>query len=91
MARLNILRLPRAVASEAPERAAEPEPVATARTLCFDCTWSHAVEGHVPGDAYVLCGLNGVLRDLPFAIARCTDYRERSARKDARVGFGAGV
>ena len=87
MARLNILRLPRAVAPEVPA----PEPVVRPAPLCFGCTWSHAVEGHAPDEAYVLCGLNGVLRDLPFAVARCTDYRERSARKSARVGFGAGV
>ena len=89
MARLNILKLPRAVASAPPEP--EPAPVPVAKPLCFTCTWSHAVEGHATGEAYVLCGLHGVLRDLPFAIARCTDYRERSARKADRVGFGAGV
>jgi hypothetical protein len=83
MARLNILKL-RAVAPVAPA----PEPVQAPPFLCRGCVWSHVVEGHA-GEWYVLCGFNGVLRDLPFSIARCTDYRGRSER--AVVGFGAGI
>jgi hypothetical protein len=88
MARLNILKLPRVLASV--PREPEPAPVVIPKPLCFGCTWSHMIEGNY-GEIYVVCGFNGVLRELPFPVARCTDYRERSAQKSNRVGFGAGV
>ncbi len=91
MARLNILKLPRAVtsASHAPEPQAVP--VAPRKTLCRTCVFSQIVEGHSDEHELVLCGYDGQLRSLPFAVARCTDYRERGSRSATRIGFGAGV
>lgn len=88
MARLNILKLPRAVAP-AP-REPEPAPVVAPKTLCKTCVFSQIVEGHVDEHELVLCGYDGQLRSLPFAVARCTDYRERGTRHVTRIGFGAG-
>ncbi len=88
MARLNILKL-RAVA---PVAAAPTVPAAVRapETLCRGCALAHVSRGHGAGEEVILCGLGGWLRDLPFPVARCTDYRERSTR-DRAVGFGAGV
>jgi hypothetical protein len=87
MARLNILKLPRAVAS-AP-REPEPVPIAAPATICRGCVYSQIVSGHFAEHELVLCGYDGQLRSLPFPVASCTDYRERGKR--TRVGFGAGV
>lgn len=87
MARLNILKL-RAVAPVAPAPA--PAAVRAVETLCRRCALAHVTRGHNAGEEVILCGLGGWLRDLPFPVARCTDYRERSERA-GRVGFGAGV
>ncbi len=89
MARLNILKLPRALASAPP--APEPVAVAPPKTLCRTCVFSQIVEGHVDGHELVLCGYDGQLRSLPFPVARCTDYCERGTRHATRIGFGAGV
>ncbi len=89
MARLNILKLPRALAS--PVAAPEPEPVAVPKTLCRGCVFSQIVEGHCDEHELVLCGYDGQLRSLPFAVARCTDYRERASRSAVRIGFGASL
>ena len=89
MARLNILKLPRVVASKPPAAELEPEPAP--KMLCKSCVFSQIVEGHADGHLLVLCGYDGQLRLLPFPVARCTDYRERGTRNPTRIGFGASL
>jgi hypothetical protein len=88
MARLNILKL-RAVAPPAP--LPEPEPVAVPATLCRCCAVAHIVNGDGAGEVMILCGLNGWLRELPFPVSTCTDYRVRGERVAGLVGFGASL
>ena len=52
---------------------------------------AHIVRGNGVGEELILCGLNGWLRELPFPVSTCTDYRERAERGAGLVGFGAGV
>jgi hypothetical protein len=94
MARLNILRL-RAVAPEAPAAAPAPVPdipvpvqAAAPETLCRGCAVAHIAVGSTPAEETILCGLNGWLRDLPFPVTRCTDYRKRGKRSAEPIGFG---
>ena len=89
MALLNILKL-RAVASEPRAPIAEPVPVRALPVLCRGCAVAHIVNGHASGEELILCGLNGWLRELPFAVSSCTDYRERAERVAGLIGFGAG-
>jgi hypothetical protein len=89
MSRLNILKLPRAVVSHRP--APEPIRVVSPETLCRTCVFSQIVVGHRDERLLVLCGFDGQLRSLPFAVVSCTDYRERGKRHATRIGFGAGV
>ena len=94
MARLNILKL-RAVAPVSPAPAQElvpdipvPAPASVAESLCRNCAVAHISVNHAPGQVIVLCGLGGWLRELPFPVSRCTDYRPRAQRAAGPVGFG---
>lgn len=94
MGRLTVLKLC-AVAPEPPAPAIEPVPdipvpavVAVPEPLCRTCSVAHIAQGHADGQEIVLCGLGGWLRELPFAVAKCTDYRERSKRTRDAAGFG---
>ena len=90
MARLNILKL-RAVAPVASAPAAEPAPLAAPETLCRGCALAHIALGHDAAHELLLCGLGGWLRDLPFPVVRCTDFRAKRSERSGRVGFGAGI
>ncbi len=94
MTRLTILKLC-TVAPEPPSTATEPvpvnpvpEPVVVPEPLCRSCAVAHIAKGHNDGQEILLCGLGGWLRELPFPVARCTDYRERSKRSAGAAGFG---
>jgi hypothetical protein len=94
MGRLNILKL-REVAPAAPAPAPEPvpdipvpAPAVVLESLCRTCAVSHIAQGHADGQETLLCGLNGWLRELPFPVARCTDYRVRGKRAASPAGFG---
>ena len=94
MARLNILKL-RGVAPVAPAPTPEPvpdipvpAPAVVPESLCHGCAVAHIAQGHAQGQEIVLCGLGGWLRELPYPVARCTDYRVRGKRAAGVVGFG---
>ena len=95
MGRLTILKLC-AVAPGPPAPATEepvpgnpvPAPVVVSEPLCRTCAVSHIANGHTDGQEVILCGFGGWLRELPFPVARCTDYRERSKRSAGTAGFG---
>lgn len=90
MARLNILKL-RAVAPVAPAPAADPAPLAVPETLCRGCALAHIALGPEAAHELLLCGLGGWLRDLPFPVVRCTDFRAKRSERSGLVGFGAGI
>ncbi len=94
MIRLNILEL-RGVAPVAPAPTPEPvpdipvpAPAVVLESLCRSCGVAHISQGHVDGQEIILCGLGGWLRELPYPVARCTDYRVRGKRAAGPVGFG---
>jgi hypothetical protein len=90
MARLNILKLS-SVAPVAPAPVPEPAPVTAPETLCRGCALAHIARGPETAQELLLCGLGGWLRDLPFPVVRCTDYRAKRGERLEVVGFGAGV
>ena len=94
MSVLTILKL-RGVAPVAPAPTPElvpdipvPAPVVVPESLCRGCAVAHIVLGHAEGQEILLCGLGGFLRELPYPVARCTDYRVRGKRAAGVVGFG---
>ena len=96
MARLNILKL-RAVAPKAPAVDQKPVPdipvpvpVAAPETLCRGCAVAHVARGPAEANELILCGLGGWLRELPFPVTRCTDFRKRGKRSNEPIGFGCG-
>ena len=52
-------------------------PVQTAPrvTLCTRCVFSHIVAGYEPQDRIVFCGYAFPLREVPFPVKECTDFR----------------
>lgn len=52
-------------------------PVRTAPrvTLCTPCVFSHIVAGYEPQDRIVFCGYAFPLREVPFPVKECTDFR----------------
>ncbi len=86
MARLNIFKLH----AVAPVPTAPAATAAIPATLCHTCALAHVASGHDAGEEKILCGLGGWLRDLPFAVIRCTDYRDRANRGEGRIGFLCG-
>ncbi len=94
MARFNILKL-REVAPVSPAPTPEPvpdipvpAPAVVLESLCRSCAVAHIAMGHAEGQEILLCGLGGWLRELPYPVARCTDYRVRGKRAAGGVGFG---
>ena len=95
MARLNILKL--RVTPEAPAANAKPvpdipvpAPIAAPETLCRGCAVAHVAIGRSPAEVTILCGFGGWLRELPFPVTRCTDFRKRGKRSTEPIGFGCG-
>lgn len=91
---LNILKL-RAVAPVPPALDPEqvpdipvPAPVPVPEPLCRTCAVAHIAAGPAAGQEMILCSLNGCLRELPFPVVRCTDYRVRGKRARGSIGFG---
>jgi hypothetical protein len=92
MSHLTILKL-RAVVPVPPALDPEqvpdiPVPAPVPESLCRSCAVAHISQGHADGQEITLCGLGGFLRELPFSVARCTDYRVRGKRGGAPAGFG---
>ncbi|MGH9736551.1 MAG: hypothetical protein ACRD8A_18420 [Candidatus Acidiferrales bacterium] len=44
-------------------------------TLCTRCVFSHIVVGYELTDRIVSCGFALPLREVPFAVKECTDFR----------------
>jgi hypothetical protein len=85
MARLNILKLRAVAPVPAPAEVAPPAP--SIAPICLGCAVAHIAEGYA-GETLVLCGLGGWLREMPFVVSRCTDFRKRGTRAAGPVGFG---
>ncbi len=49
--------------------------VVAPKTLCADCTFSHIVRGYAPGQELVFCGYAFPLREVPFPVKQCTDFK----------------
>jgi hypothetical protein len=60
--------------------------------LCRKCKYAHVERGYNAGEERLLCGLNGALILLEFAVRDCTDYIERRVpHVRVRVGFTSGT
>lgn len=44
-------------------------------TLCSRCVFSHIVAGYQPQERIVFCGYAFPLREVPFAVKDCTDFK----------------
>lgn len=44
-------------------------------TLCATCVFSHIVTGYAPQERIVFCGYAFPLREVPFAVKECTDFK----------------
>jgi len=53
--------------------------IVSPKTLCAGCMFSHIVRGHMPGQELVFCGYAFPLREVPFPVKECTDFK--SGRK----------
>lgn len=49
--------------------------IAPRSTLCTRCVFSHIVTGYELTDRIVSCGFAFPLREVPFAVKECTDFR----------------
>ncbi|HTU32323.1 MAG TPA: hypothetical protein VMF66_00815 [Candidatus Acidoferrum sp.] len=44
-------------------------------TLCATCIFSHIVAGYEPPERIVFCGYAFPLREVPFPVKECSDFR----------------
>jgi len=88
--RLNIFKIDEVRPRErVPEVVSQPIFVAP---LCRKCKYAHVERGYYAGEERLLCGLNGGLLALEFAVRECTDYVERRVpHVRVRVGFTSGT
>jgi hypothetical protein len=58
-------------------------------SLCKSCVYAHVIAGYTRGVEIVFCGYAFPLREIPFPVRTCTDFRI-VADPDAKelVGFG---
>lgn len=60
--------------------------VVAKKTLCADCTFSHRVRGYAPGQELVFCGYAFPLREVPFPVKQCTDFKaERNMELELEI------
>ena len=52
-----------------------PTSVVARKTLCAGCIFSHIVRGYEPREEVVFCGYAFPLREVPFPVKECTDFR----------------
>jgi len=55
-----------------------------AESLCNSCIWAHIQRGFRESEEVVLCNYGPNMRQVPFAVAECTDYNDKRipSRKD---------
>lgn len=49
--------------------------IASPRTLCASCVFSHIIAGYAQQEQIVFCGYAFPLREIPFAVKDCTDFK----------------
>lgn len=49
--------------------------IAPRSTLCATCVFSHIIAGYAPQERTVFCGYAFPLREVPFAVKDCTDFK----------------
>ncbi len=56
--------------------------------LCEGCAFAHVELGYAEDEERFFCAFGGSVRELPFAVGACSDFRDKSVSGETRVVTG---
>jgi len=60
-------------------------PVAPPDPLCYGCVYAHMIRGDAPMEELIACGYVFPMRETPFRVLECTDYRPKRERNRVEI------
>jgi hypothetical protein len=92
---MNMLKIPAASAVEPPAVPSEPTAdvavpadvpaVILPATLCYECLYAHIVKGYNRSEELIACGYAFPMREVPFRVHECSDYKPKRERNRVEI------
>jgi hypothetical protein len=60
-------------------------PLVPRNSLCTACVYAHVVRGYEPCEVLIACGHAFPLREVPFPVRECTDYKPKRKRSGVEI------
>jgi hypothetical protein len=77
-----------AVTVPPPVAVAEPTDIPAVNvpdTLCYECLYAHIVRGYRRNEELIACGYVFPMREVPFRVHECSDYRPKRERNRVEI------